>query len=1011
MAKTRTQYVYFFGGDRTEGTAAMKELLGGKGANLAEMSNLGLPVPPGFTISTEACAAFNEAGQKWPAGLADEVDKNLRQLEKATGKTFGGGDNPLLVSVRSGAAVSMPGMMDTVLNLGLNDQTLQTLIELTGNERFVWDAYRRFIQMFGDVVLGVEHDHFENALQAVKDRHGAKLDTDLDVAALREVVDAYKRVYQNDGHTFPQDPREQLRASVNAVFGSWSNPRAVKYRQINDIRGLLGTAVNVQTMVFGNMGADSATGVAFTRDPATGDNRYFYGEYLINAQGEDVVAGIRTPQQITKQGSREWARNNNVPEDQRRRRYPSLEETMPNLYAELEDIRRRLEQHYRDMQDVEFTIERHTLWMLQTRTGKRTAAAAVQIATDMMNEGLIDETTAVCRVDPKAVDQLLHPVFEEAAQKRAEPAAKGLPASPGAATGQLVFNADDAEAWKNDGKQVILARIETSPEDIGGMHAAEGILTSRGGMTSHAAVVARGMGTCCVAGAGEASIDYAQKTLRLPTATLREGDWLSLDGSTGAIYAERLPTVEPKLTGPFGTLMKLADKHRTLGVRMNADTPDDAALGVKFGAEGIGLCRTEHMFFEGDRIVSMRKMILADDEAGRRKALQELLPLQRDDFAGIFRALQGRPATIRFLDPPLHEFVPHDEAGQRQMAEAMGTDVQKIRDKVNSLHEFNPMLGHRGCRLGLTYPEITEMQARAVIEAAYEVRGSKPEIMIPLVGNVKELAHQRQIVLRVYDEVRKDKGRPLPYLKVGTMIEVPRGALTADEIAAEAEFFSFGTNDLTQMGCGFSRDDAGRFLGQYVEMGIYEDDPFQVLDRDGVGQLVRIAVDKGRQARPDLKLGICGEHGGEPSSIAFCHEVGLDYVSCSPYRVPVARLAAAQAALQQAAAKKAKKKTKKARKKAKKAAKKTVRKAGEKTVKRAKKAARKTAKRAKKAGRKAVKKTSKRAKTAAKKTARHGKKVAKKTAKRSKKATKKTAKGAKKTTRKARKTSRKRTRR
>lgn len=873
MAKRR-QYVYFFGGGKAEGKAAMKALLGGKGANLAEMSNLGLPVPPGFTITTEACDAFYRLGRKYPKGLDAEMDANIAQLEKVTGKTFGRGPRPLLVSVRSGAAVSMPGMMDTVLNLGLNDETLEAMIKLAGNERFVWDAYRRFMQMFGDVVLGMEHHDFEHALDAVKKARGAKLDTDLDVEGLKAVIAGYRKVYRKSRKSFPQDARQQLQASIDAVFGSWNNPRAIKYRELNDIRGLLGTAVNVQTMVFGNMGETSGTGVAFTRDPATGRN-VFYGEYLMNAQGEDVVAGIRTPQPIA-----------------------TLAKVDPTCYRQLVAIRRKLEQHYREMQDLEFTIENGELFMLQTRTGKRTAAAAVKTAVDMMKEGLISEKEAVMRVEPKALDQLLHPTFDPKSEAAAVQIGKGLPASPGAATGQLVFTAHEAEEWAEMGRAVVLARVETSPEDIGGMSAAKGILTSRGGMTSHAAVVARGMGKCCVAGCGEAVIDYARKTLTADGRTLKEGDWISLNGSTGTVYAGKIETVDASLTGPFGAIMKLADKYRTLGVRTNADTPHDTAVAVRFGAEGIGLTRTEHMFFEGDRIVSMRKMILAEDAEGRREALRELLPLQRKDFIGIFRALKGRPATIRFLDPPLHEFVPHDEAGQRQMAKAMGVSVKEIKAKVEALHEFNPMLGHRGCRLGIYYPEITAMQARAIIEAAYAVRGAKAEIMIPLVGNVKELAHQKQIVLDVFERIKKEKkGRRPPEIKIGTMIEVPRGALTADEVAREAEFFSFGTNDLTQMGCGFSRDDAGRFLKQYVQLGIYEYDPFQVLDRDGVGQLVRIAVEKGRKARKNLKLGICGEHGGDPSSIEFCHEVGLDYVSCSPYRVPVARLAAAQAAI------------------------------------------------------------------------------------------------------------------
>jgi pyruvate,orthophosphate dikinase len=879
MAK-KTKYVYFFGGGKSEGDGSMKKLLGGKGANLAEMCLLGLPVPPGFTITTETCDLFYKLGRKCPPQLDGQIDENIAKLEKVTGKTFGREPTPLLVSVRSGAAASMPGMMDTVLNLGLNDETLQAMIDLTGNERFVWDAYRRFMQMFGDVVLGMEHEHFEHVIQSVKDARGIKLDTELDVEGLKEVVAGYKKVYEADGKAFPQDARKQLQGSIDAVFGSWNNPRAVKYRQLNDIRGLLGTAINVQAMVFGNMGDTSGTGVAFTRDASTGKN-IFYGEYLMNAQGEDVVAGIRTP----------------LPID-------TLAKVDRKSYKELVAIRKKLENHYRDMQDLEFTIEQGKLYMLQTRNGKRTAAAAVKIAVDMVKEGLITEKEAVLRVDPKALDQLLHPTFDPKSEKAAAQIAKGLPASPGAASGTIVFSAEDAELAADLGRAVILCRIETSPEDIGGMDAAKGILTSRGGMTSHAAVVARGMGKCCVAGCDGVVMNYAAKTLAAGGKCLKEGDWLSLNGSTGAVYAGKVDTVDAGLTGPFGTIMALADKYRTLGVRTNADTPHDTEVAVRFGAEGIGLCRTEHMFFEGDRIVSMRKMILAENAEGRQKALEELLPLQRKDFIEIFQALKGRPATIRFLDPPLHEFVPHDEAGQKEMAEAMGTTPQRIAERVNALHEFNPMLGHRGCRLGIFYPEITAMQARAVIEAAYAVKGAQAEIMIPLVGNVKEFTHQKQIVLAVFEQVKAEKkGKTPPHIKIGTMIEVPRGAVTADEIAAEAEFFSFGTNDLTQMGCGFSRDDAARFLKQYVELGIYEYDPFQVLDRGGVGKLIEIAVQKGRKVRKDIKLGICGEHGGDPSSIEFCHITGLNYVSCSPYRVPVARLAAAQAAIRNAKAK------------------------------------------------------------------------------------------------------------
>ena len=893
MAK-KIKYVYFFGGGKAEGKAAMKQLLGGKGANLAEMSSLGLPVPAGFTITTETCDAYYKLGKKYPKDVHKQVDANIAKIEKLTGKTFGHGSNPLLFSVRSGAAVSMPGMMDTVLNLGLNDETLQAMIDLTGNERFVWDSYRRFMQMFGDVVLGMEHHDFEHALDTVKKRRKAANDTDLCVDGRREVVAEYKKVYKKARNTFPQDARKQLQASIDAVFGSWNNPRANKYRQINDIRGLIGTAVNVQLMVFGNMGSDCGTGVAFTRDPATGKNK-FYGEFLMNAQGEDVVAGIRTP----------------LPIDQ-------LAKYDRKSYNQLLKIRTKLEKHYRDIQDIEFTIEKGKLYMLQTRSGKRTAAAAVKVAVDMAKEGLITEKEAVCRVDPKSLDQLLHPRFDPNSEAKAVKIATGLPASPGAATGRIVFSAEQAELWAEMGEHVILVRIETSPEDIGGMHVANGILTSRGGMTSHAAVVARGMGTCCVAGAGDCVINYKAKTLSAGGKTLKEGDWVSLNGSIGAIYVGQIDTIDAALTGPFSAIMKLADKYRTLGVRTNADTPHDTEVAIKFGAEGIGLTRTEHMFFEGNRIIAMRKMILAEDVAGRKKALKSLLPLQRKDFIGIFKVLKGKPATIRFLDPPLHEFVPHDAAGQKEMAKAMGVSPAKIKAKVESLHEFNPMLGHRGCRLGMTYPEITAMQARAVIEAAYAVRGARAEIMIPLVGHVKEFTNQKQIVLDVFEQIKAEKkGRKAPEIKIGTMIEVPRGALTADEIAKEAEFFSFGTNDLTQMGCGFSRDDAGRFLAEYVEMGVYETDPFQTLDRTGVGELVRIAVKKGRAVRPDLKLGICGEHGGDPSSVEFCHIVGLDYVSCSPYRVPVARLAAAQAAIINGApkAKPKKKATKKAAKK------------------------------------------------------------------------------------------------
>jgi len=925
-AKTTRKFIYFFGGGKSEGKASMKELLGGKGANLAEMAGLGLPVPPGFTITCEACAEYYAVGKKdFFKEIKKELAEKLEQLEKVTGKTFGKGPNPLLVSVRSGAAVSMPGMMDTVLNLGLNEETVKAMISLTNNERFVMDSYRRFIQMFGNVVLGIEHHDFEHVLDSVKKSAGKKLDTDLTINDLKKVIKQYKKVVKKaTGKDFPEDPMDQLYEGIDAVFASWNNPRAIKYCQINDIRGLLGTAVNVQTMVFGNSGENSATGVAFTRDPSTGANKYFYGEFLINAQGEDVVAGIRTPQQITIKGSKEWAKSQNVPEETRKEKFPSLQEVMPEAFKELDTIKVKLENHYKDMQDLEFTIEDGKLYMLQTRNGKRTAAAAVKIATDLIKEKLISEKEAILRVDPEALDQLLHPVFIKEAEEKAEKITVGLPASPGAATGQVVFSAEDAEAWVKEGKNVILCRIETSPEDIGGMNVANGILTARGGMTSHAAVVARGMGKCCVAGCGDVEIDYKKGSFKCGKHTVKEGDWISLNGSTGTVYLGKVDTVEPELTGPFNKIMKLADKYRKLGIRTNSDTPHDTEVAVKFGAEGIGLCRTEHMFFEGHRIIAFRRLILVAETVKRlkdtlevktltelekccskeqleavtqyKKALDELLPLQRSDFIGIFKALKGRPCTVRLLDPPLHEFLPHDDAGQKEMAGQMGINKAEIHKLVENLHEFNPMLGHRGCRLGITYPEVTEMQVRAICEAAAEVKGSKPEIMIPLVGNVKELAMQKQIALNTIEAVKKEKGVKLKVM-IGTMIEIPRAAVTADKIAEEAEFFSFGTNDLTQMTCGFSRDDAGKFLGDYVNEGIYEYDPFQVLDQTGVGELVKLAVKKGKKARKDIKLGICGEHGGEPRSIEFCHKVGLNYVSCSPFRVPIARLAAAQAAI------------------------------------------------------------------------------------------------------------------
>ena len=923
------KYVYSFGGDNSEGNESMRSLLGGKGANLAGMAALGLPVPPGFTITTEACAEFGKIGKKELfSKIAPQVDAALKRLEKAVGKTFGKGPNPLLVSVRSGAAASMPGMMDTVLNLGLNDVTVKALIDLTGNERFVLDSFRRFIQMFGEVVMHIDFDLFEHALEALKKDRGVKLDNELTASDLAELIATYKKIVKKaTGAEFPSDPVDQLYRGIQAVFESWDNPRAIRYREINDIRGLIGTAVNVQAMVFGNSGSNSATGVAFTRDPSTGENDYFYGEFLINAQGEDVVAGIRTPQQITLAGSKVWAKRQNISEAVRKAQYPSLEEAMPECFKQLDAIRVKLENHYRDMQDLEFTIENGKLYMLQTRNGKRTAAAAVRIATDLVKEGLIDEKTAVLRVEPAQLDQLLHPVFVKSAESKAKKLTVGLPASPGAAAGMVVFSAEDAEKWAAGGKAVILCRIETSPEDIGGMHVAQGILTSRGGMTSHAAVVARGMGACCVAGCGEVNIDYKARKMLIAGETVKEGDWISLNGSTGAVYLGKVETVEPELSGPFGDIMKLADKYRKLGIRTNADTPHDTKVAVKFGAEGIGLCRTEHMFFEADRIVAFRRLILVAETVRKLKseygkevlaelkkqplkaaelkaveqyeaALKALLPLQKKDFKGMFEALEGRPATIRLLDPPLHEFLPQNDnhKGQKEMAEQLGVTVAVIKKLVAGMHEFNPMLGHRGCRLGIAYPEVTAMQARALLEAAAAVKGSKPEIMVPLVGNVKELALQKAIILQIKEEVEKAKKTTLE-VKIGTMIEVPRAAVTADKIAEEAEFFSFGTNDLTQMGCGFSRDDAGKFLGDYVKMGIYDYDPFQVLDTDGVGELVRIAVTKGKATRKDIKLGICGEHGGDPTSVEFCHKVGLNYVSCSPFRVPIARLAAAQAAI------------------------------------------------------------------------------------------------------------------
>ena len=870
-----TKYVYLF----SEGNASMRELLGGKGANLAEMTGLGLPVPRGFTITTEACTRYYQDGQKIAKDIEDQIYEYLGKMEGIVGKQFGNPENPLLVSVRSGARVSMPGMMDTILNLGLNDEVVEGLAKLTNNKRFAYDSYRRFIQMFSDVVMGIEKNKFEALLDAMKEKKGVKQDTELDAEDLQELVRQFKDLYRKEkGEEFPQDPRLQLMKAVKAVFRSWNNPRAIYYRRMNDIPSDWGTAVNVQEMVYGNMGNDSGTGVAFTRNPSTGEKK-LYGEFLMNAQGEDVVAGIRTPESIDK-----------------------LKETNPEVYEQFVKIAETLEKHYRDMQDMEFTIERGKLFMLQTRNGKRTAQAALKIAVDLVNEGMITKEEAILKVDPKQLDTLLHPTFDAAALKKAKPIAKGLPASPGAATGKIYFTADDAaRAYENGEKQVILVRVETSPEDIEGMHVSQGILTGRGGMTSHAAVVARGMGTCCVAGCSEIKIDEEKKIFTDKEGNVyKEGDWISLDGSTGYVYAGQLPTVEPEITGYFSTFMEWADEIRTLKVRTNADTPADAAQAYKFGAEGIGLCRTEHMFFEADRIKSMREMIVSRTEEQRRKALAKLLPMQRSDFEALFREMKGYPVTIRFLDPPLHEFLPQEDEAIRELAQEMGMSFEELKAVVESLHEFNPMMGHRGCRLAVSYPEIAEMQTRAVIEAAINVRKEGmeiiPEIMIPLVGDVKELKFVKEVVVKTADAIIKEAGIDLEY-KVGTMIEIPRAAITADEIAKEAEFFSFGTNDLTQMTFGFSRDDAGKFLEEYYNKKIYEFDPFAKLDQHGVGRLIKMAVELGRKTRPDIKLGICGEHGGDPSSIEFCHNVGLDYVSCSPFRVPIARLAAAQAAI------------------------------------------------------------------------------------------------------------------
>ncbi|HVX98966.1 MAG TPA: pyruvate, phosphate dikinase [Pseudorhodoplanes sp.] len=885
------KWVYTFGDGKAEGKADMKNLLGGKGSGLAEMANLGLPVPPGFTITTEVCTYYYAHERQYPAELAAQVDAALAYVGKLTGKTFGDMSNPLLVSVRSGARASMPGMMDTVLNLGLNDATVQALAKKSGDRRFAYDSYRRFITMYSNVVLGIDHHHFEDLLDEAKDRKGCTLDTELEADDWAELVERYKETVRDaSGKSFPQDPKEQLWGAIGAVFGSWMNARAITYRKLHNIPESWGTAVNVQAMVFGNMGDDSATGVAFTRNPSTGEKK-LYGEFLINAQGEDVVAGIRTPQEITEEARKEAGSDK-----------PSLESAMPQAFAELKRIYGVLEKHYRDMQDLEFTIEKGKLWMLQTRAGKRTAKAALKIATELANEGLITKEEAVTRIDPASLDQLLHPTIDPKAERNI--IATGLPASPGAASGEIVFSSEDAEAAKAQGRKIILVRVETSPEDIHGMHAAEGILTTRGGMTSHAAVVARGMGKPCVSGAGSIRVDYAKKTLTAAGHTLKEGDILTIDGSTGQVLAGQVKMIEPQMSGEFATLMGWADGIRRLGVRANADTPADARAALKFGAEGIGLCRTEHMFFDEERIRAVREMILADDEKSRRNAIAKLLPMQRGDFIELFEIMKGLPVTIRLLDPPLHEFLPHGEDEIAEVAAAMGADPQKLANRAREMHEFNPMLGFRGCRLAIAYPEIAEMQARAIFEAAVEAgrrtgQPVVPEVMVPLIATRAEFDVVKSRIDAMAEAVAKEKNVKLKY-QVGTMIELPRAALMAGEIAsgeAGAEFFSFGTNDLTQTTFGISRDDAASFLGTYTARGILPVDPFVSIDRDGVGELIRIGVERGRKVRPDLKVGICGEHGGDPASVAFCHAAQLDYVSCSPFRAPIARLAAAQAAL------------------------------------------------------------------------------------------------------------------
>ncbi|MBR5456770.1 MAG: pyruvate, phosphate dikinase [Bacteroidaceae bacterium] len=902
--------VYTFGNGLAEGNASMRNLLGGKGANLAEMNLIGIPVPPGFTITTEVCGEYYSLGrEKVIELLKAEVQAAVKNIENLMNSTFGDPTNPLLVSVRSGARASMPGMMDTILNLGLNDIVVEGLAKKTGNEKFAWDSYRRFVQMYGDVVLGMkptskeEIDPFEAIIEKVKEEQGVVLDKDLSVEALKDLVAKFKAaVKAQTGKDFPTDAYEQLWGAVCAVFESWNNERAILYRRMEKIPDEWGTAVSVQAMVFGNMGETSATGVCFSRDAATGEN-LFNGEYLINAQGEDVVAGIRTPQQITKIGSQRWAALQNISEEERASKYPSMEEAMPEIYKELDAIQTRLEDHYKDMQDMEFTVQEGKMWFLQTRNGKRTGAAMVKIAMDLYRDGIIDDKTVLKRMEPEKLNELLHPIFDTAALAKAKVIANGLPASPGAATGRIVFFADDAEKWHEDGEKVILVRIETSPEDLAGMAAAQGILTARGGMTSHAAVVARGMGKCCVSGAGTLVIDYKKRTLTVDGTTFNEGDYISLNGSTGQVIEGKVDTKAPELSGDFAELMNICDKYARLGVRTNADTPHDAQVARDFGAIGIGLCRTEHMFFEGEKIKAMREMILAETTKEREVALAKLLPFQKADFVGIFKAMEGLHVTVRLLDPPLHEFVPHDAKGQQMLAEAMGKTVEAVQRRVKSLEEFNPMLGHRGCRLGNTYPEITKMQTTAILGAALELKKEGkviyPEIMVPLVGIINEFEEQKNAIVEAANALFAAEGDSVEYT-IGTMIEIPRAALTADQIAQQAQFFSFGTNDLTQMTFGYSRDDVNSFLPIYLRKKILKNDPFQVLDQTGVGQLVEMATTKGRGVNPDLKCGICGEHGGEPESVKFCHRVGLNYVSCSPFRVPIARLAAAQAAVEEA---------------------------------------------------------------------------------------------------------------